>query len=45
MDNEQVMDDLQGEIDKLTAQVETYIENLTASENFHNKCERTESTP
>lgn len=43
-DNERVMQDLQKEIDRLTAQVNQHIESLTRIENYHNKCELTEST-
>lgn len=42
--NEDQMTDLQKEIDRLADQVDAHIANLTRIENFHNKCELTEST-
>lgn len=41
--SEQVMEDLQKQIDKLTAQVEGYIDELASTDNFHKKCEATET--
>jgi len=42
--NEDQMTGLQKEIDRLAAQVDKHIVDLLRIENFHNKCELTEST-